>query len=258
MNLSKRYSLTRLKGILKNILIGLFYRIRIRNKTIRQICFGDPLLISLWNLKLYTLGILKSKSYDNVDDLPENAEFMFYPLHFEPEGVLNYGAYFFDNQNELINNILKCIGENRILIVKEHPQQPGFLLQKEYLNLKKRYSNLVFCRSEESSIKLINRSILMLTLGGTSGFEALALGKKVVNFGSVFYDAFEDVININSFQELYKYLRYNKEFPIKGDLVSYTARIFSILKKGDPHPNLNLISNQNINYITNAIEEQLV
>jgi predicted glycosyltransferase len=183
---------------------------------------------------------------------------MFYPLHFEPEGVLNYGAYFFDNQNELINNILKCIGENRILIVKEHPQQPGFLLQKEYLNLKKRYSNLVFCRSEESSIKLINRSILMLTLGGTSGFEALALGKKVVNFGSVFYDAFEDVININSFQELYKYLRYNKEFPIKGDLVSYTARIFSILKKGDPHPNLNLISNQNINYITNAIEEQLV
>ena len=106
-------------------------------------------------------------------------------------------------------------------------------------------------------MKIIRKSTLMLTLGGTSGFEALVLGKTVINFGSVFYDAFEGVINIRSFYDLYKLLRGNKEFNAKGDLVLFTAKIFSMLKKGDPHPNSNLLSEDNINSVRLAIEEEI-
>lgn len=256
-NLPSRFSIGKLIRLCKGIGVGIVSRLKTPNRVIREICYGDSLAINVWNLKLYLRAFTKFKVYDDMDNLPNNVDYMFFPLHFEPEGVLFYGAYFFDNQNELIKNILKCIGENRILIVKEHPQQPGLLLQKEYLDLKKRYSNLMFCRAEESSMKIIRKSMLMLTLGGTSGFEALVLGKTVINFGSVFYDAFEGVINIRSFDDLYKLLRENKEFKAKGDLVLFTAKLFSILKKGDPHPNINLMSGDNVQSVRLAIEEEI-
>jgi hypothetical protein len=256
-NLQSRHSLTKLFNISKGIALELFSKIKTPNKTIRQICYGDNLTFFLWQFKLYSKSLTKSMVYDDMSKISENIDYLFFPLHYEPEGVLFYGAYFFDNQNELIKNILQCIGENRILIVKEHPQQPGMLLQSNYISLKKRYPNLMFCKAEESSIKIINQSKLLLTLGGTSGFEALVLGKTVVNFGSVFYDAFEGVINIHSFDELYKLLRENKDFPMKGDLVLYTAKLFSILKDGDPHPHKNLFSKENVCKVTLAIEDQL-
>jgi len=256
-NLPSRFSLKKLIRLSKGFGVGLMSRLKTPNKVIREICYGDSLAINIWNLKLYLKAFTKLKVYDDMDNLPDGVDYMFFPLHYEPEGVLFYGAYFFDNQNELIKGILKCIGENRILIVKEHPQQPGLLLQKEYIELKKRYPNLMFCRAEESSMKIIRKSTLMLTLGGTSGFEALVLGKTVINFGSVFYDAFEGVINIRSFYDLYKLLRGNKEFNAKGDLVLFTAKIFSMLKKGDPHPNSNLLSEDNINSVRLAIEEEI-
>ena len=256
-NLPSRFSIKKLIHLCKGISVGLISRLKTPNKIIREICYGDSLSINIWNLKLYLKAFTKLKVYDDMDNLPEGVDYMFFPLHYEPEGVLFYGAYFFDNQNELIKGILKCIGENRILIVKEHPQQPGLLLQKEYVELKKRYPNLMFCRAEESSMKIIRKSLLMLTLGGTSGFEALVLGKTVINFGSVFYDAFEGVINIKSFHDLYKLLRENKEFHHNGDLVLFTAKLFSILKKGDPHPNSNLLSEDNINNVRLAIEDEI-
>jgi len=256
-NLPSRFSIKKLIRLSKGFGVGLMSRLKTPNKVIREICYGDSLAINIWNLKLYLKAFTKLKVYDDMDNLPDGVDYMFFPLHYEPEGVLFYGAYFFDNQNELIKGILKCIGENRILIVKEHPQQPGLLLQKEYIELKKRYPNLMFCRAEESSMKIIRKSTLMLTLGGTSGFEALVLGKTVINFGSVFYDAFEGVINIRSFYDLYKLLRGNKEFNAKGDLVLFTAKIFSMLKKGDPHPNSNLLSEDNINSVRLAIEEEI-
>lgn len=256
-NLPSRFSIKKLIRLGKGISIGLLSRLKTPNKVIREICYGDSLAINIWNLKLYLKAFTKLKVYDDMNNLPEKVDYMFFPLHYEPEGVLFYGAYFFDNQNELIKNILKCIGENRILIVKEHPQQPGLLLQKEYIDLKKRYSNLMFCRAEESSMKIIKKSMLMLTLGGTSGFEALVLGKTVINFGSVFYDAFEGVINIRSFDDLYKLLRENKEFYTNGDLVLFTAKLFSLLKKGDPHPNSNLFLEDNLNSVRLAIEQEI-
>ena len=256
-DLPSRFSINKLYFLTKGILAEFYKKLTIPNRTIRQICYGENLTIYLWHLKLYFKSFTNNKDYDDVNNLSDNVDYIFFPLHYEPEGVLYYDAYFFDNQNELIKNILQCIGENRILIVKEHPQQPGFLLQEQYINLKKRYPNLIFCRAEESSIKMINQSILTLTLGGTSGFEALVLGKSVVSFGSVFYDAFEGVTNIRSFDELYELLRENKDFPLKGDLVLFTAKLFSMLKKGDPHPNINLLTSENIKNVTLAIEEQL-
>jgi hypothetical protein len=55
-------------------------------------------------------------------------------------------AYFFDDQLNIIENTLKCLNENQILLVKEHPQQPGTLIQNKFKNIKKRYPNLVLIK----------------------------------------------------------------------------------------------------------------
>jgi capsule polysaccharide export protein KpsC/LpsZ len=96
-----------------------------------------------------------------------------------------------------------------------------------------------------------------LTLGGTIGFEALVNKIPVINFGSVFYDSFEGVINCKSYLELYNILR--SEYKIKQDfdLIEFTAKIIKLSKTGNPHPNKNLTETNNINNIVMSIQSEL-
>ena len=52
--------------------------------------------------------------------------------------------------------------------------------------------------AEKNSAEILNKCTTIITLGSTAGFEALALGKKVINLGKVFYDTFEGVNNCKS------------------------------------------------------------
>jgi hypothetical protein len=257
-NLNSRLSVIRLLTLFRDLLIGFYIKIIKRDKIIRQICYGDNLDLYKLNLKLFLLSIYRQKKYNTIFEIDSiHSDKLFYPLHYEPEGVLFYGAYFFDDQLELIKNILKCIGENKILVVKEHPQQPGFLLQEKYLNLRKRYSNVFYLPSEVPSKVLISKCNLLLTLGGTIGFEALVNKIPVINFGSVFYDSFEGVINCKSYHELYKIFRTNYTFKQDSDLIEFTAKILKLTKVGNPHPNTNLTDSNNIKSILNSIISEL-
>jgi hypothetical protein len=254
---SLRYSFV---SFLRNIfLIFIEFKMILRlPKVKRLVSYGTQYELSLWRIKLFLLSIFYgNRRYDDVKRY-SNKEIVLFPLHYEPEAVLLYMAYFFGDQLNVIENTLKCLNENQILLVKEHPQQPGTLIQKKFNRIKKRYPNLIFVRAEKNSAEIINKCTTIITLGSTAGFEALALGKNVINFGKVFYDSFNGVNNCSSFEEVYDLFRGKKLFNNHDKFEIFVAKMLQYLNEGNPFPHADLYSNSNIEDVRKAIENELV
>lgn len=255
-NSSHRYSFLKASKHVWSLLLELplwfkFSRLK------RTAFYGTVIKLNLWSIKLFLLSLFSSSG--KYDDLTQhqNAEIIFYPLHYEPEAVLFYMAYFFDNQASVVENTLKCLDVNQVLVVKEHPQQPGVLLESRFRKIKKRYPNLLFIKAEEPTSNILKACNVVVTLGSTAGFEALALGKKVINLGRVFYDSFEGVNNCFSFNEVYDLLRGKVPFNVSTGFDLFVARMLTYVKTGNPFPHAQLLSNDNVNAIRKAIEDEL-
>ena len=247
-------------NFLKDILIILLEIKRIIKypKINKRVFYGLHYDLAFQRIKLFFLSIIyRDIRYDDLESY-KGKEMVFYPLHYEPEAVLLYMAYFFDNQINIIENTLKCLPENQLLIVKEHPQQPGSLIQSKFQEIKKKYPNLILIKAEYNSAEILLYCSTIITLGSTAGFEALAIGKKVINLGKVFYDSFSGVNNCNSFEEVYDLLRGRKPFNKSLDFDFFVSKILLHLKEGNPFPHKNLYSKSNIKSIIKAIENEII
>lgn len=255
--LNKRKSVLQLIVLIKKLIIEISKRLYTNNKIIRKICYCDSSKIILNDIKTYFVALFTHESYyTNIHDL-EAVDFYFFPIHFEPEAVISYGAYFHSEQDIFIHNLLKSLGENEVLVVKEHPQQLGVLTESRFKRLKSFWPNLFFVKGELSSFQFMDKAEAIITLGGTSGFEALVNGKNVINFGNNYYDSFQGVMNVSNFSDLRSFIRNKNVFPIKSDFYLYMSKIYSTIYSGDPWPNDNLFDDTNIRNITSAIESEL-
>jgi hypothetical protein len=212
---------------------------------------------SILKIKLQILSIIfQNKTYDSLYKY-QDREIIFFPIHYEPEAFLLYNNRFYDNQLSLVENILKCVPVGKLLVVKEHPQQPGVLIQSKWLYLRKRFPNVIFIKAEIDSIEVLNNCSTLITLGSTAGFEALALGKRVILLGNVFYDFLIDVHFCESFEDLHQLLRQDNFSPNTENLVDFVARLLKYLSLGNPFPHDKLYDRQNIENLILSIEDKL-
>jgi capsule polysaccharide modification protein KpsS len=179
-------------------------------------------------------------------------------MHFEPEATLFYMSTYYDNQLALVENLLKCLPEDQFLVVKEHPAQAGFLMQKKWRNMKYRFPNLMIIKAEVSSKEIILRSKVVVTLVSTAGFEAAVLGKPVIVLGKIYFDIFDGVNYCATFEEVYNLLRGYTPFNKSLNLVTYLAKLIAMQNVGNPWPHAELYSEQNIKDVRRAIENQVV
>jgi hypothetical protein len=197
-------------------------------------------------------------SYDRLDQLPEAKEVIFYPLHQEPEATLNYMSEFYSNQVATIENILKCLTPEQILVVKEHPVDKGSLLRSKFWALRKQYSSLFFLPAELHGREVLRRATRVVTLTSTVGWEAAATGKQVYVLGQIFYDAIDGVTPIDSFDALKSALR----APVADNpgiapevLQAFVARMTAGSYPGNPFPHDALYSETNRQRIIDAIAD---
>jgi hypothetical protein len=258
-NIRSRYSFINLYKDIRSIFFELIRRMIIRDSIVIRVCYGDYLNHYTRKVGLTIKSFFCFNRYNKYGELPKGVKIAFYPLHYEPEAVTLYCSYFNYDQDHLIRDILRCLPENYILVVKEHPNQPGALLENRFLSIRKDFPNLFLLPSEIPSRKIISECDILLTLGSSAGYEALAIGKRVINFGKVYYDSFEGVINIETKQELYNYFRSksNSTTQPEGDLVDFTAKIFAQMKKGNPFIHNALYSKENLVAIGSSIVEEL-
>jgi CDP-glycerol glycerophosphotransferase (TagB/SpsB family) len=195
-------------------------------------------------------------SYKRINN---NFEIVFYPLHYEPEASILYMSEYYEDQIGLIRNLAKCLKNNQLLVVKEHPQQPGMLLSKSYGQLRKRLSNVAFLPAEYSTKKIILLSELVITQTSTAGWEALILGKPVIVIGKVFYDKYPKINIFSDFENL-KIMIHSKQYqiPQKDDTLKFIAQVWNYCQEGNPYPAAELYNQENIKRIVHSIEQRLI
>jgi hypothetical protein len=145
--------------------------------------------------------------YDSLAKLPAGSEVIFYPLHQEPEATLNYMSEYNANQVGTIENILKCMTPNQVLVVKEHPVDKGSLLRAKFRELRQRCSGLYYLPGEISGREVLTVASRVVTLTSTVGWESAVAGGQVYVLGQIFYDSFEGVTPIDGFDALKAALR---------------------------------------------------
>jgi Capsule polysaccharide biosynthesis protein len=196
-------------------------------------------------------------SYDRLEDLPRDKEVIFFPLHQEPEATLNYMSEFFSNQVATIENILKCLSPNQVLVIKEHPVDKGSLLRRKFWDIRKRYSGLYYLPAELHGRQVLDRASRVVTLTSTVGWEAAVTGKPVYVLGQIFYDGLEGLTAVRNFDELKRELRSTAAADrlTLAVVEAFVARMTEQSYPGNPFPHPELYSTQNKARIVHAIAD---
>lgn len=254
-NLPSRYNLKLIiSAVVKLCLIKSIYFIRGLNK---KFFYENYTLEYKKRLIILVKGLFNK--YDSIEKISSDVEVIFYPLHQEPEATLNYMSEFYSNQCSTIENILKCLNENQILVVKEHPVDKGALLMNKFLELRRKYSGLYFIPAEVHGRQVLEKTSRVVTLTSTVGWEAFVLGKKVYVLGEIFYDNIVGADFISDFKKLKEVLRKPViKNPIKQDeLVHFIAQMVEISYRGNPFPFKDLYSKENINNVIEAVYNEV-
>jgi hypothetical protein len=137
--------------------------------------------------------------YDTFD--PE-AAYYYYPIHLEPEAVVLYwGDGLYKNQIKLIENIAAQLPAGCWLYVKDHPHAGAYRDLSDYLKLRS-VPNIRLLDPAIPGKSIIQQARGVITINGTSGFEALLLNKQVYTFGNSFYNPCERVQYIRNIRDL--------------------------------------------------------
>lgn len=152
--------------------------------------------------------------YGDLYDNPIPGEdFAYFALHAEPEAYPMVLAPFYIDQLWLAKQIARSLPLSYKLYVKDHPVMMGLRSRSYYKELKK-IPNIRFIDTSVSSLALIQKSKLTLTITGTTGWEAALLKKPVIIFGAMYYDTLAGVKKCLNIQDL--------PFLIKQQLESFS------------------------------------
>jgi len=196
------------------------------------------------------------RRYDRLEDLPQGAEVVFYPLHQEPEATLNYMSEYLSNQVATIENILKCLKPDQVLVVKEHPVDKGSLLRKKFWDIRARNSALYFLPAEVHGREVLSVAERVVTLTSTVGWEAAVIGKTVYVMGEIFYNHLPGVQEVTSWKQLKAALRQpvseTRRMTVE-EAERFVAQLAEISYPGNPFPYPELYSRRNLDNINAAI-----
>ncbi len=158
--------------------------------------------INPYRLNLFTRLKIKKKRKSNLlkslikntDKLNlQNTEYVYFPLHFEPERTTNPDGGYFHDQFIAIKSLRKIVPSSIAIFVKEHPSQffysgKGSRGRSSLIySLIKKIENTKIVSTEVDTIDLIKNSSLVATISGTVAIEASSLGRHSIVFGNPWY-----------------------------------------------------------------------
>lgn len=115
-------------------------------------------------------------------------KYVLYPIHFQPEATTLVQAPMYLDQAALIADIAKSLPAGYRLYVKEHFSNRGRRSPAFYESVS---SNppVRLLRHDTDSWALLRDASAIAVITGSMGWEGLLLGKPVISFGEIFYNA---------------------------------------------------------------------
>lgn len=186
----------------------------------------SPLKLASAELKVrFKRTLLKNSGIFCNPDYKE--DYVYFPLHFEPEIALSLLSPYYNDQISLAENIAKSLPIDMKLYIKEHPMMLGFRPISTYKRLLK-MPNIVLVNPFIRSFDLLKDAKIVTSITGSAGWEALILKKPVITFGHVFFNKLEMVKKIDDINKLPKIIKnINESYEHDEiDLINFVSAIF--------------------------------
>jgi capsule polysaccharide modification protein KpsS len=155
-----------------------------------------------YKLKKRTIKLFLEKK--SIKTLPKNEKFVYFPLHVEPERSTLIHSPYYTNQINLIQNLAMSIPIDYKLYVKEHPFANWDHRSVKFYQKILQIPNVTLIHPNVKTDELLQKAVIVSTITGTTGLEALFFKKPVIVFSNVFFEKFSSVKRIMNIEELPK------------------------------------------------------
>lgn len=134
---------------------------------------------------------------------PANLKYVYFPVHNSNEYSTQVQGTMWINQLQIIEALAKSVPHDWKVVVKEHP---GTLLwrvrPKSFYDEIKSYPNVLLIPTETNSNYVISNAQLVVTIIGTTGWEAVIRGIPVIDFEENVFDVLGLSRRCTDFKEL--------------------------------------------------------
>lgn len=148
---------------------------------------------------------LENSYLSHVSNVQPDVEYVYYPLHYEPERTSNPDGGLFYQPYDSLMALRKFIPSHIPIYVKEHYSQftrmlPGYRGKSPYLyDVLASLPNVHLVDPEVKSETLVRNALLTVSQTGTACIEAACFEKKAILMGDTW---FSGTPNVHSFDEL--------------------------------------------------------
>ena len=163
-------------------------------------------------LRYYENKYLIKLYKQNIQNQSLEVDFLYFPLHFQPERSTTPEGMVFSNQLRAIELLRESLPVSIAIYVKEHTRQFDSdgnidlrkigvrtdLFYKKIKNLPNTY--LIDIRVDSNL--LLKKAKIVSTISGSSGWQGLVLGKPVLIFGKPWYSSFDHCYNVTSKEDI--------------------------------------------------------
>lgn len=179
-------------GIIKNIVRSFVRAAYFTVYPQKQALHTETRLFKILEAFRYPWYYRKAAKWPNLlgkDDL-NNRDFVYYPLHLDPEASTMYLSPDYTDQHAVLEALSKQRPLNQDIIVKENPFMLG-RRPKGYYEFIQNLPGVYIADPAIAGIELVQKCSSVLTLTSTTAWEAMLLGKPSVVLGAFPFLRFE-------------------------------------------------------------------
>jgi hypothetical protein len=118
------------------------------------------------------------------------SKYIYVAMHKDPEQALNHQAPFWSNQYNTVALLAAALPSGYQLLVREHRNNLGRRPTRYYKELE-RLPGVTLIDGLDDQFKYIANAEVVVTENGTTGWEGLILGRRVITLADNFFDATE-------------------------------------------------------------------
>ncbi|MRH41226.1 hypothetical protein GH741_00895 [Aquibacillus halophilus] len=213
--ITSQYKQSNILAMMKTLLgkVLYFWNVYITNKNIKlrrkkSIIYPNPIKYLLFYLIVEMKKQILFRPNKYFETPKETDKYVYMPLHLIPESTTFVKAPYYIDELNVIAQVSKSLPIGWKLYVKEHQAMLGERSLKFYKRVKE-FPNvkLVQLNYYTDPKPWIERSEGVITITGTSAYEASLMGKKSLIFGDVPFSLINTVHRIKSYNELPKLLK---------------------------------------------------
>ncbi len=151
------------------------------------------------NKRLRSKNLIKEFN-KNSETIDLDSKYVYYALHFEPERTTNPDGGEFHDQAVAIAKLRDLVPDNIDIFVKEHPThfyRPKLSSRGRsplFYDFISNINGVKLVPQNTSSFELIEKSVFVSTITGTTAFESSIMGKQSLIFGDTWFNGCPNII----------------------------------------------------------------